>query len=83
MTKFNTGLFITGFLQVFCVTVQTWFIAQSYLPGIVVVGFLISFIWSFNVKRIAFGSMLDRIIYSAGASAGATAGILAGKLLMI
>ena len=77
LIKFNTGLFITGFLQVFCVTIQTWFISRSYMPGIVVVGFLISFIWSFNVKRIAFGSLLDRIIYSAGASAGATVGILA------
>jgi len=82
MTKFNTGLFITGFLQVFCVTIQTWFIAQSYLPGIVVVGFLISFIWSFNVKRIAFGSMLDRVVYSAGASAGATVGIIVGSWVL-
>ena len=82
MTKFNASLFITGFLQVFCVTIQTWFIAQSYIPGIIVVGFLISFIWSFNVKRIAFGGMVDRVVYSAGASAGATVGIIAGKWLM-
>jgi hypothetical protein len=72
-------LFLSGFSVVFCVTVQTWFIAQSYLPRIAVVGFLISFIWSFNVKRIAFGGMSDRIIYSLGASAGAVAGMLAGK----
>lgn len=44
-------------------------------------GFLISFIWSFNVKKVAFGSMLDRIIYSIGASIGGISGLLIGGLL--
>ena len=75
-------LFITGLLQVFCVTIQTWFIARNFLPGIAVVGFLISFIWSFNVKRVAFGGMADRVVYSFGASCGAVAGILVGRVLI-
>lgn len=75
-------LFITGFLQVFCVTIQTWFIAKNFMPGIAVVGFLISFIWSFNVKRVAFGGMADRVVYSAGASAGAVFGLMVGRVVL-
>ena len=75
-------LFLTGFLQVFFVTIQTWFISKSFLPGIVIVGFLISFIWSFTVKKIAFGGMFDRIVYSTGASTGAAVGIIVGTSIL-
>ena len=75
-------LFITGFLQVFCVTIQTWFISQFYPPGVALFGFMISFIWSFNVKKIAFGGMMDRIVYSSGASAGAVIGLYFGRILL-
>lgn len=76
------GLFLTGFLQVFFVALNTWLITQRNYGGVLVVSFLISFIWSFNVRKVAFGSMADRIIYSAGASAGGITGLLAGGLLV-
>lgn len=74
-------LFLTGFLQVFCVSVQTWFLSRSFYLGVAVFGFLISFIWSFNIKAIAFGGPIDQIIYSLGASAGAVTGLWVGKRL--
>lgn len=79
-TKMKT-LFFTGFLQVFLVTAQTWFIARSNFAAVAVFGFLISFAWSFNVKRIAIGTRADAAVYSLGASLGAVVGLAAGKIL--
>lgn len=69
------NLFITGFLQVFFVAINTYFIANKMLFGTAMAGFTISFIWSFNVKKVAFGTMKDRIIYSLGAGLGSIAGL--------
>lgn len=74
-------LFLTGFLQVFFVAINTWLITQRNFIGVLIVSFLISFIWSFNVKKVAFGSMLDRVIYSIGASIGGISGLLIGGLV--
>ena len=70
------GLFFTGFLQVFLVAMNTYQIAHKYWVGCFVVGFLISFIWSWNVKKIAFGKLSERIIYASGAACGTIAGLL-------
>lgn len=75
------NLFLTGFLQVFFVALNTWFITQRYYTGVLVVSFLISFIWSFNVKKVAFGNNKDRLIYSLGASLGGLTGLLIGNLI--
>ena len=58
-------LFTTGFLQVFFVVINTYFISKGYLLGIIICGFIISFIWSHNVKKIAFGSEYDRFTETA------------------
>jgi hypothetical protein len=68
-------LFTTGFLQVFFVAINTYFISTENLYGTVVAGFIISLIWSFNVKKIAFGSINDRIIYAVGAAFGSLIGL--------
>lgn len=72
-------LFTTGFTQVFLVVLNTYFITREFLFGILVCGFLISFVWSHNVKKIAFGSELDRIIYSLGAMTGSILAFYFGK----
>jgi len=72
-------LFITGFLQVFFVVANTYFIAHNNILGIVIASFLISYTWSHNVKKIAFGTELDRLIYSLGAMFGAISGYLIAK----
>jgi len=73
-------LFSTGFLQVFFVAINTWFITQQNYIGVLIVSFLISFIWSFNVKKVAFGTMKDRVIYSIGAALGGLIGLIVGGL---
>lgn len=75
-------LFITGFLQVFFVVANTYFVSKGFWIGVLACGFLISFIWSFNVKKIAFGEMKDRLVYSAGACAGSGFAILISKLFI-
>lgn len=75
-------LFLTGFLQVFFVAINTYFITKQNYIGVLIVSFLISFIWSFNVKKVAFGSLKDRVIYSLGASIGGFSGLLIGGMLV-
>jgi len=78
----NMRLLTTGFLQVFFVAINTYFIANKFYLGCLVCGFLISFIWSFNVKKVAFGDMKDRIIYSVGASLGCVVGVYVSSLII-
>ncbi|MGJ1414055.1 hypothetical protein ACR786_06140 [Sphingobacterium multivorum] len=73
-------LITTGFLQVFFVAINTWLITKQQYVGVVIVSFLISFIWSFNVKKVAFGTMKDRLVYSLGAALGGLTGLLIGQL---
>ena len=76
----NLTLFITGFIQVVLVSVNTWQIAEQkvidyrYLH-ILVTGFFISFVWSFNVKGVAFGDIWNRLSYAFGAGIGTIAGV--------
>lgn len=75
-------LFTSGFLQVFLVVLNTYFITKGEYTAVVITSFLISFIWSFNVKKVAFGNMKDRIIYSCGASIGGVSALLIGKMIL-
>ena len=75
-------LFNTGFLQVVLVSLNTYLIAKGSVAAVPVVSFLISFIWSHNVKRVAFGDEWDRVFYSTGAALGGLAGLLIGKMFM-
>ena len=74
-------IFITAFSQVFLVCFQTYQIAHGKAYGIFVVGFAISFLWTFNVQRTAFGTWLDRIVYSVGAAVGSVGGVWLGGVL--
>jgi len=35
-------------------------------------------VWTFNVKKIAFGDKKDRIVYAGGAAVGAFFGVISG-----
>lgn len=74
--KESVKLFATGFTQVLLVAINTFQIAHEKWLGCIIVGFLISYIWTWNVKKVAFGTHLDRVIYAGGASAGTIAGLL-------
>ena len=69
-------LFITGFTQVFFVAINTFFISKAIYGGVLICGFLISFIWSWNVKKLAFGTIKDRLWYSLGAGVGSLIGLV-------
>lgn len=77
----SLSLFLTGFVQVFFVSVNTYFLANETYVGVFFAAFMISLIWSFNVKKVAFGSLADRIIYSLGATAGSLIGLLSSSFI--
>lgn len=64
----------TGFLQVIFVASNTVFIAHYQLLSNLITAFLISWVWTFNVKKVAFGDNLDRWFYAVGAALGSVAG---------
>jgi hypothetical protein len=74
-------LYITGFTQVFFVSVNTYFLANEIYIGVLVAAFMVSIIWSFNVKKVAFGTFRDRIIYSTGATCGSLFGLYSSKFI--
>ena len=73
-------LFTTGFVQVFFVAINTYFLSKEFYIGVFICGTIISLIWSWNVKRVAFGSLRDRLFYSFGAGFGSIAGLLVSIL---
>lgn len=75
-------LLLTGFIQVLLVTANTVMIARGNYYGVLCVGFLISFVWTWNVKRVVFGGMSDRLLYSAGAALGGLCGLFIGQVLI-
>lgn len=75
-------LFIYAFLQTAFVAANTYFIARLYYPAICVCGFLISLIWTWNVKRVVLGSIHERLLYSIGASIGCVIGTFISNLLI-
>ncbi|WP_155716793.1 hypothetical protein [Leptospira santarosai] len=69
------GLFMTGFLQVFLVAINSYLISKEQYIPVFVIGGLISFVWTWNVQKIAFGTMRDRITYASGAGFGSIVGL--------
>lgn len=75
-------LILTGFIQVMLVSVNTFFLAKGFLMGVLLAAFLISLVWSFNVKKVAFGSWPDRVLYSIGAALGSGSGLFIGSYIL-
>lgn len=80
--KEKLKLATTGFLQVYFVAISTYFIAKELYLGVLLVSFAISYIWSFNIKKVAFGTNQDRIIYATAAAIGSIAGLFTSKLII-
>lgn len=72
-------LFASGFIQVFLVVLNTYFISKDFITGIILCSFGISYFWSHNVKKVAFGKETARLIYSLGAMSGGVAGYFLAK----
>jgi len=73
------SLFLTGFIQVLLVSLNVWQVSHGHLIAATGTGFLISLVWTFNVKKVAFGNHWDRITYAGGAALGTLAGMLIAK----
>jgi len=74
--KAKAMLFLTAWLQVTLISCNTWQIANSKWIGALIVGFAISFVWCFNISRVAFSDILDKLIYATGACAGTGTGLI-------
>lgn len=75
-------LVLSAFVQVGLVACNVMFIAAGQAIPMIIVGFLISMLWSFNIKKIAFGSVWDRIWYAIGAGLGTYVGYLISHLII-
>jgi hypothetical protein len=80
--KARLRLALTGFVQVIFVAANTVFISRYELLGNVLTAFAISFVWTHNVKKVAFGDTADRWFYSGGAALGSVAGTIIASALV-
>lgn len=74
-------LYLGALLQVALVSMNIVFLTMHNLTMLAITGFLISLVWTFNVKKVAFGTWVDRIIYASGACTGTIIGYLIGNYL--
>ena len=74
-------LFLTGAIQVYFVSINSYFLSKEFYLGVTFAAFMISMIWSHNIKKIAFGTLMDRVLYSLGATVGSVAGLATSKAL--
>ena len=80
--RLRFGLLATAFVQVVFVAMNTVFIAHYKLLPNLLTGFLISYVWSWNVKRVAFGDHGDRLAYATGAALGSVTGTVAAGVVL-
>lgn len=73
MSKYK--LFVSGFIQVFFVAINTYLIAKTLYVYVFYCSVLISLTWSYNVKKVAFGTFADRMYYALGAGFGSAIGL--------
>lgn len=68
-------LLLTGILQVYFVAINTCFLSKEIYLGVMFAAFAISMVWSYNIKKIVFGTFSDRVFYSIGATIGSLFGL--------
>lgn len=68
--------------QVIFVAFNTVAIARYELLANFITALLISLVWTFNVKRVAFGEAADRWFYAVGAAFGSVSGTIAADWLL-
>lgn len=75
-------IFLTSFLQISLVAINTYLIQYLYWVGIFIVSFLISLLWAFNVSKISVSSLNEKLMYGFGAGCGAITGLFILKLFL-
>jgi hypothetical protein len=69
-------LFFTALIQVSFVAMNVNFISNGKVLPMLMTSFVLSLVWTFNVKKVAFGNIVDRMIYAGGAMCGTGIGFL-------
>lgn len=69
----NFGL---AWLQVTLISLNTWQIANKKIVGALIVGFLISLVWTFNVQDISKSTLHVKMLYALGAMLGTATGLV-------
>lgn len=69
-------IFLTAFIQVCLVAMNTVFISHGLIIPMLVTGFGISLVWTYNVSKVALGSLKDKLIYATGAMTGTGVGYM-------
>jgi hypothetical protein len=75
-------IFLTSFMQVGLVAMNTLLITLNLYLGVFVVSFLISYLWAINVSRISVSTRGQKLTYALGAGCGAVTGLLIVKFLV-
>lgn len=78
----KSRLIFTGFLQIYCVSINTICLAKGYYVGVFIFGFLISFLWTFNISKIALSTMQDKLIYASSASIASVLGCITVNIIL-
>jgi hypothetical protein len=73
--------FLLAYTQVLFVSLNTIFLAKNNPSMVFICAFLISYIWTHNVKKIAFGNEWDKLIYALGAALGSLSGLIISNYL--
>lgn len=74
--------FLTSFVQIGLVAVNTYFIQQLNYIAIFIVSVLISIMWCYNVAKVSVSTINQKLTYSLGAGCGAVSGLLIVKHLL-
>lgn len=72
--KNRISLFITALVQVMFVAMNVVFISKGFVIPMLLTGFMISWLWCSNVKKIAIATIYDKISYATGAMCGTLLG---------
>ncbi len=78
----HPAVFAKGFIQVFFIVINTYMVSCGSLFGVFITSFGTSLIWSMNVKSIAAGNYVTRLVYASGAAIGSVAGFASGALII-
>lgn len=74
-------LFLGAFTQVTLVACNTWQISREYSVGAGFVGFLISWVWVSNIRKIVISGERERFFYALGAGSGTVFGMNLARIL--
>jgi len=75
-------IFLTSFIQVGLVAINTLLIARGLFLGVFVVSFIISLIWCYNVGKISVSTLNQKLTYALGAGCGSVTGLLILKFIL-